>query len=170
MIHVVSAKDGAGIRRIDAGAYIAGSAAVLGSNAYVGNYENAFMKADIGSGKILWSYTGSDDSYYSSPAVADGRVVFGGRDDRIHCLETESGKEVWTFRTLGDVDSSPVICGNRVVVGCEDGRLYMVNLSDGSKVWSFEIGQAVSSSPAVAGEMVVVGCDDGYVYAFGPKR
>ena len=170
MIHVVSAKDGAEIRRIDAGAYIAGAAAVSQSNAYIGNYENVFMKADIESGKILWKYTGSDAPYFSSPAVVNGKVVFGGRDNRIHCLDTDSGNEIWTFKTLGRVDSSPAICGDKVIVGCEDGRLYMVSLSDGSKVWSFEIGQAINSSPAVVGNMVVIGCDDGYVYAFGPKR
>jgi outer membrane protein assembly factor BamB len=170
MIHIVSAKDGSEIKRIDAGAYIAGSATILDGHAYVGNYDNVFMKADIKSGQVLWKYTESDSPYYSSPAVTDGVVVFGGRDNRVHCLETDNGKKIWTFQTLGEVDSSPVICGDKIVVGCEDGRLYMLKLLDGSKIWSFETGQAISSSPAVVDDTVVIGCDDGYVYAFGPRR
>jgi outer membrane protein assembly factor BamB len=75
---------------------------------------------------------------------------------------------VWTFKTLGEVNSSPVICADKVVVGSDDGRLYMVSIVDGRQLWSYEVGQPIVSSPAVAGGRVVVGCDDGYVYAFGP--
>jgi outer membrane protein assembly factor BamB len=168
MIHIVSAEDGSSIRRIDGGAYIAGSSAISDGNVYVGNYENSFMKADILEGNVFWKYTGSDTGYYSSPAISKDVAVVGGRDNRIHCVDISSGEERWTFQTLGEVDSSPVICGEKVVVASQDGRLYILRLSDGNKLWSFEIGQAISSSPAVIGNMIVVGCDDGYVYAFGP--
>ena len=107
---------------------------------------------------------------FSSPAVGENVVVLGGRDKRVHCVGRDSGKAIWTFQTLGEVDSSPVICGDKVVFGSEDGRFYMVKLSDGSEVWSYEIGQSITSSPAVAKGMVVVGCDDGYVYAFGAGK
>jgi outer membrane protein assembly factor BamB len=89
---------------------------------------------------------------------------------RVHCIGRDDGKQLWTFKTLGEVDSSPVICGDKVIVGSEDGRLYMIRLSDGSKVWSYEIGQPVTSSPAIAKGMVIVGSNDGYLYAFGPKQ
>lgn len=88
----------------------------------------------------------------------------------MHCVSLDNGKVVWTFQTLGEVDSSPAICGDKVVVGSGDGRLYMLRLSDGKQVWSYEVGQPITSSPAVAGGMVVVGSDDGFVYAFGPGR
>jgi len=88
----------------------------------------------------------------------------------VHCVGRDDGKVVWTFATLGEVDSSPVICGDKVIVGSEDGRLYMIRLWDGTEVWSYEIGQAVTSSPAVVEGMVVVGSDDGYVYAFGAEQ
>ena len=168
-IHIVSAVDGNNISSIDSGAYIAGSGAVSEGKFYVGNYENLFLKADIETGRILWRYTDSESPYFSSPAVKNDRVVIGGRDKRIHCLNTLNGKAVWTFQALGDVDSSPVICGDKVIVGCQDGRIYMIRLSDGSKLWSYETGKAIDSSPAVARGIVVIGCDDGYVYAFGTK-
>ena len=88
----------------------------------------------------------------------------------MHCIGRKDGKQLWTFQTLGEVDSSPVICGDKVIVGSQDGRVYIIRLSDGSEVWSYEIGQAISSSPAVADGVVVIGCDDGYVYAFGIRR
>jgi outer membrane protein assembly factor BamB len=169
MIHVVSLTDGREILQIDSESYIAASAAFLDGQVYVGNYDNVLIKADIASGKIVWKYTDSDAPFFSSPAVGRSVVVFGGRDRRVHCVSRKDGKAIWTFETLGEVDSSPVICGDKVIVGSEDGRLYLLKLSDGKKVWSYDIGQPVTSSPAVVNQMVVVGSDDGYVYAFSSQ-
>jgi len=169
MIHVVSVADGSKVTQIDTDSYIAASAAFIEGQVYVGNYGNELIRADVGAGKIAWRYTDTDAPFFSSPAVGEDVVVLGGRDKKVHCIGRDDGKAVWTFQTLGEVDSSPVICGDKVVVGSEDGRLYMIRLSDGTEVWSYQIGRPVMSSPAVAYGMIVVGSDDGYLYAFGAE-
>ena len=170
MVHVVSVADGSKVSEVDSGSYIAASAAFLNDEVYVGNYENVFLKVDVKAAKIVWKYDKSDAPFFSSPAVGEEFVVFGGRDNLVHCVRRDDGRQVWTFKTLGEVNSSPAICGDKVVVGSDDGRLYMLRLADGKHLWSYEIGQPVTSSPAVAGGLLVVGCDDGFVYAFGPKQ
>ncbi|MHC4361880.1 MAG: outer membrane protein assembly factor BamB family protein, partial [Planctomycetota bacterium] len=170
MIHVVSLADGSEVAQIDTGSFIAASAAVFEKRAYVGNYDGVFLCADLAAREIVWKYEQADSPYFSSPAIGEGVVVFGGRDNRVHCVNRSNGESLWTFDALDEVDSSPVICGDKVVVGSEDGRLYMLRLSDGRAVWSYEIGRPITSSPAVAGDMVFVGSDDGYLYAFGPKQ
>lgn len=169
MIHVVALAEGSKIAQIDSGSYIAASAAFLDGQVYVGNYENVFLRADTGTGQIVWQYTQSEAPFFSSPAVGEQLIVFGGRDEYVHCVRRDNGQRVWVFKTLGEVNSSPALCGDKVVVGSDDGRLYLLQLADGKQLWSYEMGQPVTSSPAVAGGIVVVGCDDGYVYAFGPK-
>jgi len=169
LIHVVFLSDGTMVKTVDSGSYVAASAAILDGQVYVGNYDDVFIKADIETGKILWKYEDSKAPFFSSPAIGRDVVVVGSRDELVHCIGRNDGKQLWTFQTLGEIDSSPVICGDKVIVGSQDGRLYMIRLSDGGKVWSYEIGQAISSSPAVANGMVIIGCDDGYVYAFGTK-
>jgi len=168
-IHVVSVSDGTKAAEIDSGSYIAASAAFVDGEVYVGNYGHTFLKADTDAGTVVWKYSQGDAPFFSSPAVGDEVVVFGGRDERVHCVRRDTGQQVWAFKTLGEVNSSPSLCGDKVVVGSDDGRLYLLRLADGKPVWSYETGQPVISSPAVAGGLVVVGCDDGYVYAFGPK-
>jgi outer membrane protein assembly factor BamB len=170
IIHVVSLADGSKLSEIDSGSYIAASAAFVEGEIYVGNYENVFLKVDAKAGRIVWKYEQSDAPFFSSPAVGSESVVFGGRDNHVHCVRRDDGRQVWTFKTLGEVNSSPAICGDKVVVGSDDGRLYMLRLADGKHLWSYEIGQPITSSPSAAGGLVVVGCDDGYVYAFGPKQ
>lgn len=170
MIHVVSLADGRKVAEIDSGSYIAGSGALLDGQVFVGNHANIFLCADLNEGRIRWRYEQSDAAFFSSPAVGEDVVVFGGRDEYVHCVRRDRGQRIWAFKTLGEVNSSPVICGDKIVVGSDDGRLYLLRLADGARVWSYEMGQPVTSSPAVVGGLVVTGCDDGYVYAFGPKQ
>jgi outer membrane protein assembly factor BamB len=170
ILHVISLKDGQKIKEVEAGAYIAGSGAYEGNRFYVGHYENEFLCADLEAGKIEWKFKDRAFPYFSSPALTKDRVIFGGRDKRLHCVKKESGEEVWAFAARGKVDSSPVVVGDKVVVGSEDGNLYMVGLADGQSIWSYEIGQAITSSPAVVNGMVIVGSEDGNVYAFGSKK
>ena len=106
---------------------------------------------------------------YPARPVPEDRVLFGGRDKKLHCVNRADGKPIWSFATRGKVDSSPVVCGDKVVFGSDDGRLYLVSLADGKELWSHEIGQAIESSPAVADGKIVIGCDDGTVYCFGTK-
>jgi outer membrane protein assembly factor BamB len=169
LLHVISLKDGQKIKEIEAGAYIAGSGAFEKNRFYIGHYDNEFICADIAEGNIAWRYKDRAFPYFSSPALTRDRVVFGGRDKKLHCVEKTTGKELWSFLTRGKVDSSPVICGDKIVVGSDDGRLYMVNLTDGKEVWSYDIGQALTSSPAIVNGTVVIGSQDGNVYAFGTK-
>jgi outer membrane protein assembly factor BamB len=145
---------------------VAASPAVEGSGVYAGNYGGVFLKADWQKGEILWRYGDGKTPYFSSPAVAAGDVVFGGRDGLVHCLDSAAGSVRWTFRTAANVDSSPAICDDKVIFTAEDGRLYMLDLKNGDLLWSHPIGSAVTCPPAVAAPFIVTGSDDGHLYAF----
>jgi len=169
LIHVISLAEGKQVKEVEAGAYMIGSAALVDNRAYVGHYDNAFVCIDLSATNIVWTYRDRAFPYYSSPAVTKDRVIFGGRDKRLHCVKRENGELAWAFATRGKVDSSPVVCGGKVVVGSDDGWLYLVSLADGKEIWSHELGQPIGSSPAVVDGKIVIGCDDGNVYCFGPK-
>jgi outer membrane protein assembly factor BamB len=167
IVHVVRLADGQKTAEIEAGAYIIGSAALLDGKAYVGHYENEFLCVDLRAGKVAWRYRDRAFPYSTSPAVTADRVLFGGRDKRLHCVKRETGEAVWVFPTRGKVESSPVVVGDKVVFGSDDGRLYLLNLADGKELWQYELGQPVQSSPAVVDGHVLIGCDDGQLYCFG---
>jgi outer membrane protein assembly factor BamB len=170
LLHVINLADGQKIKEVEAGAYIAGSGAFDKGNFYIGHYDNEFLCADLNAGKITWRFHDRNFPYFSSPALTSDRVVFGGRDKKLHCLKRADGDEVWAFAARGKVDSSPVVVDGKVVVGSDDGRLYAVNLNDGSEVWNYEVGQPIGSSPAVASGRVVIGGEDGNVYCFGAGK
>ncbi|MEO8353871.1 MAG: PQQ-binding-like beta-propeller repeat protein [Chthoniobacteraceae bacterium] len=166
-IHVLRVADGTEVHQIESDAYIASSVASADGLGYVGNYGNLVIAFNPKTGEILWKYRDRNFPYFSSAAVTDDRVIIGGRDKRLHCIDRAKGEGVWKFQTRGEVESSPVVCGDAVVVGSADGRLYCVGLPDGKERWNYEIGAAVTASPAAADGMIVVGAEDGTIYAFG---
>jgi outer membrane protein assembly factor BamB len=54
--------------------------------------------------------------------LPEGRVVLGGRDKLVHCLDAATGASQWSFATRARVDSSPGVAGGRVDVGSSDGQ------------------------------------------------
>ena len=169
MLNIVAVADGRKLGEVPAGAYVAASVALAGESAFYGHYENEFQCANLRTGAKTWTFHDRNFPYFSSPAITTNRVIFGGRDKLLHCVNRVDGRPVWQFATRGKVDSSPVVCGDKVVAGSDDGRVYVVSLNAGKELWSYEIGQPVGSSPAVAGGKVIVGSDDGGVYCFGEK-
>ena len=128
-----------------------------------------FVAIDLAAKKIAWRYKDPDREfpYYSSPALAGGRVFVGGRDKAIHAIDAATGKAAWKVVTRARVDSSPVVSGGRVYVGSSDGKLYVLDAQTGDKKWEYEVGDALTSSPAVAGGRLVIGSMDGRLFCFG---
>jgi hypothetical protein len=92
--------------------------------------------------QALWAYDRVKEKamVYSSPAVADGYVVFGARTGRSTRWTCRPASRKWTFATRGDVDSSPAIAGGRVYVGSRDKKLYVLDLKTGKKLDEFQAG------------------------------
>ena len=170
VLHVVDGTTGEAARKVPLGdeCHVAGSAAVVDGRAYLGHYGNAFVCVDLESGATVWSLADPQYAFFSSPAIGPERVVFGGRNKKVHCVDRRTGELQWTFATRRKVDSSPVIVGDKVVVGSGDGRLYLLALEDGAELWSYEVGRSIFSSPAVLDGRIVVGSEDGQIYCFGP--
>jgi outer membrane protein assembly factor BamB len=168
-LRVIDARSGKQIMSLPLGAYTGASAALWGDHLYVGTFANEVLGIDLKARVVRWSYKHTTRSFpfYSSAAVTDAAVVFGGRDKMVHCLERSSGKPRWTFSTGARVESSPLIVQDeRVFVGSNDGVLYELNLATGKKIWTFTAGAPLSASPAAAQGALVIGSQDGVLYCF----
>jgi eukaryotic-like serine/threonine-protein kinase len=155
--------------QVHSGAYTGASPALLAGNAFYGTFNNEVLGVNLVTKKVGWRYQNPQRQfpYYSSAAIIDARVVVGGRDKMVHCLDAYTGRAHWTFGTQARVESSPAIAAERVFVGSNDGRLYVLDFRDGRKVAEFNLGAPVSASPAIASGRVVVGAQDGKLYCFG---
>jgi len=122
---------------------------------------------DEASGKEIWNFT-VEGSAQSTPAVFDGRVVFGawewGLGGKVYCADLEDGSEIWSLRTENSPAGSASILEGVVYMTTYnfngDGDLLALSLSDGSILWRKEISPT-DSTPTVAEEKVYVcgGCE-----------
>ncbi len=169
VFRAIRVTDGEEMFQVAAGAYAGASPAMPASIAYFGTFSNEVIGLDAAKKTVLWRYEHEvrHFPFYSSAAVLNGKVVVGGRDKFVHCLDAKTGKALWTFTTKARIDSSPAISGDRVYIGSNDGKLYVLALATGAKLWEFEAGSPLSASPAIADGRLVIGSQDGRLYCFG---
>jgi outer membrane protein assembly factor BamB len=115
-------------------------------------------------GKLAWTFA-TDGAIHSSPAVIDGTVYFGSRDNYIYALDAITGEKRWSFKTGSWVESSPIVVNGIVYCGSNDGNLYALEAKTGAMLWSFSTRYAIRSSPAIADGVIYVGSDDYGIYA-----
>ncbi len=169
-LHAMKLTDGTEQFSANVGAICPGSPAILDDRIVIGT-DGGRIVCFSSIGKQLWEFSGIGDMamVYSSPAVADGIVVVGARDRKVHALDLATGKPKWEFTTRGDVDSSPAISGGRVFVGSRDKKLYILDLKTGQLAGEFTAGRAITASPAIGEGVVVVGDTAGNLYCLEPK-
>ena len=105
----------------------------------------------------------------STPAVADGIVVFGAGNDGIYGLDAATGKEVWHYAADAGihVDSNPVVHRGKVFAGSGLSRTHQVNrvfaldLKTGKEVWGERIEDSAYGSPTASGDEVWFGTGNG---------
>ena len=112
--------------------------------------------ASFRAGRWTSAITGTPAGIVSSPAVADGVVVYGTVDGLVRAQRAVDGRALWQFKTGNSVLSSPAIHNGRVFVPSLDMMLYALRLTDGSVVWKKDLGGIEFSSPTVIGDSLIV--------------
>ena len=70
------------------------------------------------------------------PVVAGGRMFVPFNDsDKLVCLDTDTGEELWRFYADGPVRLPPVAWRGRVYFSSDDGSLYCLRAETGELVW-----------------------------------
>ena len=158
-------------KTIELGSYVAASAAISGGRAFVGDFDSAVVGVDLTKEEVLWRYENpkSDFPYYSSPALAEGLAMLGGRDKKLVALDTKTGEKKWSYTARSRVDASPVVVGKRVFSASKAGDLFALEIGTGEVAWSYDTGEPIVASPAVANGKLVIATLDGTVFAFGAK-
>lgn len=172
-LRVIDIESGKELVDFSLGTYLIASPAVVDNLLYVGTYASEVVAIDWKAKETVWKYRNGDRElpYHSCAAVTADKLVVGGHDKFVHCIDLKTGKAAWRFPTKGKVEASPVIVGDRVFVGSQDGNFYELSLTTGKETWKFTDGRPFKGSAAVASERLVVGSEGkkGPVYCFGQK-
>lgn len=90
-------------------------------------------------GKEVRNRVSFDEAFHV--AVAGGRVFFGSSvENRVFCLDADSGRELWSFFTDGPVRLAPTAWNGRLYFGSDDGFAYCLDASTGRLQWRLRAG------------------------------
>lgn len=141
--------------------------AFYGGVLYVGDYGGYMNAVDAKSGELVWQSDslgqgfGTSGAFYSTPAVAFGRVFAGNNDTRVYSFDRRDGTIAWTYSTGGYAYSSPAVARTRhtgptVYIGSFDGNVYALNAKSGEARWVQSAGGQVIGSLTAIGDIVYV--------------
>jgi outer membrane protein assembly factor BamB len=123
---------------------------------------------DRTTGALLWDQNAGDE-VMSSPALADGILYFGSRDNNLWAINAEDGSVEWRYQTQGDIDTPPVISYGICYFGSDDNRLTALDLETRKPIWQFPTSGDIKAPPLVYRGVVVVGSNDGRIYCLNDE-
>jgi outer membrane protein assembly factor BamB len=139
--------------------------AYYGGVLYVGDYGGYMNAVRAKNGELLWQSDslgqgfGTSGAFYSTPAVAFGRVYAGNNDTRVYSFDRHDGAIAWTYSTGGYAYSGPAVArtshtGPTVYIGSFDGNVYALNAKNGVPRWIRSAGGSVIGSLTAVGDIV----------------
>jgi outer membrane protein assembly factor BamB len=131
---------------------------------YVGDYGGYMNAVRASNGKLVWQSSSlgtgvSSGEFYSTAAVAFGRVYAGNNDGRVYSYDQSDGTLAWTHSTGGYVYSGPTVASTpttppTVYIGSFDGNVYALDAKNGESRWTESAGGQVVGSLSAIGNIV----------------
>lgn len=96
---------------------------------------------------LAWSHRTPGTIMTSSPAIVDGTVYVGTRDEdgsddhTVLAVGLEDGKTRWQFKADSQVQSSPAVVDGIVYASSIRGTLYALDAKTGEKLWEKSAGK-----------------------------
>ena len=161
-VYRLRADDGSTVWRYRASGPVKGALALSDGKLFFGTYGGTLHAITRDRGRRVWSVSPDGAAnFYSSAAVAYGRVYIGGTDGAVYSFSARDGKLAWRRRTGDFVYASPAVTTPQggpptVYVGSYDGRFYALDARSGSTRWSRVLGDRISGAATVIGDLVFV--------------
>jgi outer membrane protein assembly factor BamB/predicted MPP superfamily phosphohydrolase len=97
--------------------------------------------------QLGWTYRTPGTILTSSPAIANGVVYIGTRDEdggehnAIHAVDQETGRKLWQSKSDAQVQASPAVADGLVYASSIRGTLYAMNATNGQIIWKKIVGK-----------------------------
>ncbi len=159
-----------------AGDEISSRPAIRNNLVYFGADDGQVYALDARSGMMVWSFATrgavrGGPVFHRDAGSRKELLIVGSADGTVYALDLSvklgpgQNREMWSFRTGGEVATTACVEGDSVYVTSSDGRLYCLSVATGARKWSFITGAKALSGPAVSGGVVYFGGSDSHFYA-----
>lgn len=150
--------------------FLSSSPAVQGNTVFIAGGNGNLYALNADTGEALWVIPAiREKPVRSSPAV-DGDTVYFTREDKLLALDTQTGKEKWSFEAFTLARSSPAIGEGVIIFGDNASTIFAVDSRTGTKKWEYSIKYYwVVSTAAISDGVVYIGGDDSYLNALNAQ-
>lgn len=125
-----------------------------------GSYDFKLHCIKASDGSKVWDYE-TGNYINGTPAVSNGRTVFGGCDALLHVIRLTDGKKVKEIEAGAYIAGSVAMAESKVYVGHYESEFLCFDLDKGGLAWKYrDRNFPYYSSPAIAGDRVLTGCRD----------
>jgi outer membrane protein assembly factor BamB len=107
--------------------------------------------------------------FYSTPALAYGRVYIGSTDGKVYSYGATTGRLLWSYGTGDYVYSSPAVWDGLVFAGSYNKKFYAFDAATGEVRWTFRANGEISGSPTVIGNVVYFATLERRTYALNAR-
>jgi len=164
-VYALKAKNGRKVWTYGASGAVKAGLAYSKGRLFFGDYSGEVTALRAKNGARIWSTGTSGASFnrsgrfYSTPAVAYGRVYLGNTDSFTYSFVARTGELAWRTALSGYVYASPSVAtvprlGPTVFIGDFSGNFYALDAKDGSIDWRRSDGGKVFGASTVVGHTV----------------
>src|SRR5260370_1425530 len=120
-------------------------------------------------GTVRWKFKVAERGVTTDVTRVGQNIYAFTRGDELLCLDLDTGKAKWTFRTGAPLPgsgwtSSPAVTSERAYFGGFDGFVYAVDAKSGKLIWKRDLGARITTSVALVGRDLYVGTDQRRLY------
>lgn len=142
---------------------------------YIGT-DGRMMRIDLENGAVVWSFDYGEGQPQGRPAAADGRIVFGAWNCRLYCLDTATGRMLWSWsngssnRLYSPGHIVPRIAHGRVMIVAPDRYMTFIDLETGRQLWRIK-ARKVRETTGISddGELFLAKTMDGEMVAVSTR-
>jgi outer membrane protein assembly factor BamB len=148
--------------------------AVADGVAYVVNKFGNAKAVRLRDRKILWERTtdpkdSGTPTDVTAPVYHQGKVFFAYVDGNLVAVDAAGGKQVWTRKLFGHLESSPMAVGGTLYLGTDKTNVVAVRASDGKVLWQFNSPGAIKASPSFHDGRIYVADYEGAMFCLDAK-
>jgi outer membrane protein assembly factor BamB len=122
--------------------------------------------------QLRWEFR-SPDGWVAAAAIVDDHVYAPALAGRLHCLNRQTGEEVWNYRSIDDPDpkkfapgfkAAPLVTDSAVYIGDEDGVLHALARDTGKLLWKFTTDAEIAGCVAPWKDHLLLASHDSFLY------
>jgi outer membrane protein assembly factor BamB len=117
---------------------------------------DATKTGDITNSGEIWSYP-LERHCMTTPAIGGGMVFLGDSGGKIHCVDLETGKPLWTHAVEGEIWASALLADGKVHFATRQGEFLVFRAARNKELLgTVSLDRAISSTPVAANGILYI--------------